>query len=946
MDRSSAQQDLEIHGACEHNLKNVTLTLPSRSLIVITGVSGSGKSSLAFDTVYAEGQRRYVESLSAYARQFLDLMPKPKIERIQGLSPAIAIRQKTISRNPRSTVGTLTEIYDYLRLLFARVGVPHSPKTGQPIQAHSVDQIVDKVLSFAAGTHLQLLSPWIRQRKGSHEKSLRELERQGFEKIRIDQSWTTLEDRPTLDGKKHHSIDINIDEWTVPASLDEDFGQRVRRGIDLALKWGEGLCVLETRDQPPITLSTHHTCWESNFSLPSVEPRLFSFNSPEGACPECKGLGVLLSFDETKIIPDHQLPLEKAIDPWTKTWQSYYSQILTCWAQHHKVDVHKPFAYLPSDLQKALLYGTDPTVIPMVIHDSGHTYRFSKPFEGIIPGLERRWKKAENPEPSPYQTESPCQKCAGYRLSPQALCVQISGRHIGHIAQMSIQDLVPWTETALESLSPSLHKVSQPIGKEIRSRLQFLCHVGVGYLNLDRMAQTLSGGESQLIRLASQIGSGLQGVLYVLDEPSIGLHQRDNAQLIKTMKHLRDLGNTVLVVEHDEDMIRHADHVIDMGPKAGHAGGHVVAQGTVHEVIQHPTSLTGSYLRRDMRVTTASAQNRRSSSRMLTLRGATSHNLKNITAQIPLGVMTTITGVSGSGKSSLVTETLAPALHAALQKPAVFHGPHWSHIEGLEGIEKVIDIDQNPIGRTPRSNPATYTGIFSHIRTWFSQLPEARVRGYGPGRFSFNVKGGRCEACEGAGSLKMTMHFLPDMYVTCDACHGARYTQDTLKIQHKGHSIADVLNLTVEEALDFFHAIPSIRNKLQTLHSVGLGYISLGQSATTFSGGEAQRMKLSKELSRKALGQTFYILVEPTTGLHFDDTRRLLDILQRLVDQGHTVLVVEHNLDVVQASDWVIDLGPEGGQKGGTIIDTGTPEAIAERQRGPTGVFLHQALSS
>ncbi|MFD1883858.1 excinuclease ABC subunit UvrA [Paracoccus pacificus] len=945
------QKYIEVRGAREHNLKNVDMDIPRDKLVVITGLSGSGKSSLAFDTIYAEGQRRYVESLSAYARQFLDMMGKPDVDHISGLSPAISIEQKTTSKNPRSTVGTVTEIYDYLRLLFARAGTPYSPVTGLPIEAQQVQDMVDRVMAMAPGTRAYLLAPIVRDRKGEYRKEFLELRKQGFQRIKVDGQFHDLDEPPVLDKKFRHDIDVVVDRLVVAEGIETRLADSFRTALDLA----DGIAVLETApaegegDPERITFSENFACPVSGFTIPEIEPRLFSFNAPYGACPVCDGLGVELFFDDRLIVPDQSLSIAQgAIAPWAKSKSAYMTQTINALAKHYGFDKKTPWKDLPESVRELFLRGSGTEEIKFRFDDAGRVYEVSRVFEGVIPNMERRLRETDSAwvreEFERYQNNRPCHACNGYRLKPEALAVKIAGNHIGQVVELSIREALDWIEKAPASLSKQKNEIAAAILKEIRERLGFLVNVGLDYLTLSRAAGTLSGGESQRIRLASQIGSGLTGVLYVLDEPSIGLHQRDNDRLLTTLQGLRDQGNSVLVVEHDEDAIRHADYVFDMGPGAGVHGGAVVAKGTPAEIAANPDSLTGQYLSGAREIAVPKTR-RKGNGKMLTVVGATGNNLKNVTAEFPLGKFTAVTGVSGGGKSTLTIETLfktaSMRLNGARQTPAPCQT-----IKGLELLDKVIDIDQRPIGRTPRSNPATYTGAYTHIRDWYAGLPESKARGYKPGRFSFNVKGGRCEACQGDGVIKIEMHFLPDVYVTCETCKGKRYNRETLEVKFKGKSIADVLDMTVEDALEFFKAVPSIRDKMAALVEVGLGYIKVGQQATTLSGGEAQRVKLSKELSRRATGKTLYILDEPTTGLHFEDVRKLLEVLHSLVDQGNTVVVIEHNLDVIKTADWIIDIGPEGGDGGGEIVATGTPEDVAKVKESHTGRYLAPMLKA
>ncbi len=940
-------KNIEVRGAREHNLKGIDVDIPRDQLVVITGLSGSGKSSLAFDTIYAEGQRRYVESLSAYARQFLDMMEKPDVDHISGLSPAISIEQKTTSKNPRSTVGTVTEIYDYMRLLFARAGTPYSPATGQPIEAQQVQDMVDRIMTMEEGTRGYLLAPIVRDRKGEYKKEFLELRKQGFQRVKVDGEFYELDEPPTLDKKFRHDIDVVVDRLVVREGMETRLADSLRTALDLA----DGIAVLETApregDPERITFSENFACPVSGFTIPEIEPRLFSFNAPFGACPDCDGLGVELFFDERLVVPDQTLKLyDGALAPWRKGKSPYFLQTIEAIARHYEFDKNTPWKDLPPKVQQVFLRGSGDEEIQFRYDEGGRVYQVTRSFEGVIPNMERRYRETDSAwireEFERYQNNRHCGSCEGYRLRPEALAVKIAGLHVGQVVQMSIKEALAWVEDAPNHLSVQKNEIARAILKEIRERLGFLNNVGLEYLTLSRSSGTLSGGESQRIRLASQIGSGLTGVLYVLDEPSIGLHQRDNDRLLGTLKNLRDQGNTVIVVEHDEEAIREADYVFDIGPGAGVHGGQVVSKGTPEQIASDAASMTGQYLAgtREIAVPT---ERRKGNKKRVSVVKATGNNLKNVTADFPLGKFVCVTGVSGGGKSTLTIETLfktaSMRLNGARQTPAPCET-----IKGLEHLDKVIDIDQRPIGRTPRSNPATYTGAFTPIRDWFAGLPEAKARGYKPGRFSFNVKGGRCEACQGDGVIKIEMHFLPDVYVTCETCKGARYNRETLEIKFKGKSIADVLDMTVEDAQEFFKAVPSIRDKMDALARVGLGYIKVGQQATTLSGGEAQRVKLSKELSKRSTGRTLYILDEPTTGLHFEDVRKLLEVLHELVDQGNTVVVIEHNLDVVKTADHIIDIGPEGGDGGGEIVATGTPEDVAAVERSHTGRYLKQML--
>ena len=936
---------IRIRGARQHNLKNLDLDIPRDTLTVITGLSGSGKSSLAFDTIYAEGQRRYVESLSAYARQFLQLMQKPDVDSIEGLSPAISIEQKTTTHNPRSTVGTVTEIHDYMRLLWARVGVPYSPATGLPIEAQTVSQMVDRVLAMPEGTRLLLLAPIARGKKGEFRKELAEFQRRGFERVKINGKLYQIAEAPKLDKKLKHDIEVVVDRIVVRDGIM----QRLADSFETALGLADGIAYAENADGGERTVfSSRFACPVSGFTIEEVEPRLFSFNSPHGACPTCDGLGTESFFDAQLVVPQDDVALKDgAIMPWTGASSPYYDQTLQSLAAHFKVKMTTAWQELPDRVRNAILLGTGDEVVTLHYKDGLRAYEVKKPFEGVIANLERRFRETDNPwvreDLSRYQAERPCAACAGHRLKPQSLAVKVAGQHIGETSAMAIHRARDWFARVEETLTPQRRDIARRILREINDRLQFLVDVGLDYLSLARSSTTLSGGESQRIRLASQIGSGLTGVLYVLDEPSIGLHQRDNERLLVTLRRLRDLGNTVLVVEHDEDAIRSADYLVDIGPAAGKGGGQLVAQGKPAEVAANPASLTGQYLSGQRRIEIPEKRRKIDPKRQLRVVGASGNNLRRLNAALPLGTFTCVTGVSGGGKSTLVIETLYKAAARRLMGAAEVPAPH-DRIEGLDHLDKIIDIDQSPIGRTPRSNPATYTGLFAPIRDWFSELPESRARGYKPGRFSFNVKGGRCEACQGDGVIKIEMHFLPDVYVTCDTCKGKRYNRETLDVKFRGKSISDVLDMTVEEAEEFFAAVPSIREKLSVLRKVGLGYIHLGQQATTLSGGEAQRIKLSKELSRRATGRTLYILDEPTTGLHFEDVRKLLEVLHALVDTGNTVVVIEHNLEVIKTADWVLDLGPEGGEGGGKLVAEGTPEDIAAVAESHTGRFLAPLL--
>jgi excinuclease ABC subunit A len=934
-------EELVVHGAREHNLKDVTVRLPRHALVCITGLSGSGKSSLAFDTIYAEGQRRYVESLSAYARQFLQMMEKPDVDSIDGLSPAISIDQKTTSRNPRSTVGTVTEIYDYLRLLYARVGRPHCPVCGRPIAGQSLEQIVDQVLRLEDGTRFTVNAPVVRDRKGEYKDVLEELRRDGFTRVKVDGEQRLLEDPIELDKKFKHTIEVVVDRLR----MKPDLRTRLAQSIETAVALADGLVVIDVEEGEPMTFSENFACPEHGVSLPELQPRIFSFNSPHGACPRCTGLGAQQEIDPDLLVPDPSLSIgEGALVPWSVGNSSFYESVIQAIADRYEIDLDKPWTELPEEQQRLFLYGTNgERVYVQYRNRMGRKRSYMLAFEGIVPSLERRYKETDSSQQreriEEYMSFRPCPACGGARLKPEVLAVTVGDRNIHEFTQMSVSRAIEFVD------SLELTEVERLIGarilKEIRERLMFLDNVGVGYLQLDRAAATLSGGEAQRLRLATQIGSQLVGVLYILDEPSIGLHQRDQARLIATLERLRDLGNTVLVVEHDEQMMRAADHLVDIGPGAGEHGGHVVAEGPAEKVARMGESITGQFLSGKRQI--AVPERREEDNGSFFVRGASMHNLKDIDVEFPVGKLICVTGVSGSGKSTLVNEIVYKALANRLHRMRVKPGAHDS-VDGIERYDKVIDIDQSPIGRTPRSNPATYTDLFTSIRDLYSLTPEAKVRGYKPGRFSFNVRGGRCETCKGDGTIKIEMHFLPDVYVPCETCHGRRYNRETLEVRFKGKSIADVLEMSVEEALRFFAKIPKLRRRLQTLHDVGLDYIKLGQPATTLSGGEAQRVKLAKELSKVATGRTLYILDEPTTGLHFADVEKLLEVLQKLVDAGNTVLVIEHNLDVIKQADWMVDLGPEGGEAGGEVVAVGTPEEVADAEDSYTGRFLREVL--
>ena len=942
---------IRVRGAREHNLKNINVDIPRGQLVVLTGLSGSGKSSLAFDTIYAEGQRRYVESLSAYARQFLELMGKPDVDLIEGLSPAISIEQKTTSKNPRSTVGTVTEIHDYMRLLWARVGVPYSPATGLPIESQTVSMMVDKIMALPEGSRLYLLAPVVQRRKGEYRKEIAEWQRAGFQRLKIDGEFYPIEDAPTLDKKFNHDIDVVVDRVVTKAGME----QRLADSLETALRLADGVAYAEWADAKDgvkperILFSERFACPVSGFTISEIEPRLFSFNNPFGACPACDGLGQKLTFDAELVVPDRDKTLHKgAIAPWGRgPATNLYTQTLQALARHYGFSLDKPWHELEMKAQDVILNGTGPEKIKFTYDDNARKYEVTKPFEGVLPNLTRRWRETDSAwvreELGRYQSETPCETCNGARLKPEALAVKIAGCNIATVSSLSIKHAREWFEAVEATLTPQRVEIARRILKEINDRLRFLNDVGLDYLNLARASGTLSGGESQRIRLASQIGSGLTGVLYVLDEPSIGLHQRDNTRLLASLRGLRDLGNSVLVVEHDEEAILTADHVIDMGPAAGIHGGEIIAEGKPADIMAEPRSITGQYLLGTREIAVPSSRRKFDKKKVLRVSGARGNNLKHVTGEIPVGTFTCIAGVSGGGKSTFTIETLYKAAARRLNNASDAPAPY-DRIEGLELFDKVIDIDQSPIGRTPRSNPATYTGAFQPIRDWFAGLPESKARGYGPGRFSFNVKGGRCEACQGDGLIKIEMHFLPDVYVTCDVCKGRRYNRETLEILFRGKSIADVLDMTVEEAADFFKAVPPIRDKMETLKQVGLGYVKVGQQATTLSGGEAQRVKLSKELSKRATGRTLYILDEPTTGLHFEDIKKLLEVLHELVEQGNTVVVIEHNLDVVKTADWLLDFGPEGGDGGGEIVAVGTPEEVAANPASWTGRYLAEIL--
>ena len=946
-----------IKGAKEHNLKNISLEIPKDKFVVITGLSGSGKSSLAFDTIYAEGQRRYVESLSSYARQFLDKMKKPKVDLIEGLSPAISIEQKNTSKNPRSTVATVTEIYDYMRVLFARAGTPYSPFTGKPIKSQSVAEIVDKIKNLPKKNTIYLLAPIVRGRKGEYKKEIASYKRRGFQRIKVDGAYYNIDEFPELNKKIKHEISIVVDRIIINNNL----GNRLAEGVESALNLSNGLLFVEYENETipkkyrkieKIIFSSKFACPESGFTIEEIEPRLFSFNSPYGACEECEGIGINLNVDANLVIPNNKKSLaDGAIEPWAKSTTLYYAQTLASLSKHYKFSLQEPWKKLSKEMKDVILFGSNDEEIKFNYDDGYEKYSTKKTFEGVINNLERRYLETESEwkreEISQYQSESDCEKCKGMRLKDEALCVKIDDLNISEVTKKSISEVKKWFSDLSNKLGEKEKKISQHILKEINERLDFLLNVGLDYLTLSRESGTLSGGESQRIRLASQIGSGLTGVLYVLDEPSIGLHQKDNVKLINALKRLRDLGNTVIVVEHDTETIENADHIIDLGPDAGINGGNIVAQGELETILKNENSITGNYLSKKKSIHIPNKRRLAKNGRFLEILGATGNNLKNINLKIPLGTFTCVTGVSGSGKSTLLIHTLYNALNLMLNNNKSRKLPKpFKNYKGVELIDKIIDIDQSPIGRTPRSNPATYTGAFGPIRDWFANLPESKARGYKVGRFSFNVKGGRCESCEGDGVITYEMHFLPDVYIACDVCKGSRYNRETLEIKYKDKNIADILNMTVDEGCDFFVNIPSIRTKLLTLKKVGLGYIKIGQQATTLSGGEAQRIKLAKELSKRSTGRTMYILDEPTTGLHAHDIKKLLEILQTFVVQGNTVVVIEHNLDVIKTADWIIDMGPDGGVNGGQIIAEGNPEKISEISSSYTGNFLKNIINT
>ena len=948
------KQFLKVRGANEHNLKNVDIDIPKDQLIVMTGVSGSGKSSLAFDTIYAEGQRRYVESLSAYARQFLQMMQKPDVESIEGLSPAISIEQKSTNKNPRSTVGTVTEIYDYMRLLWARIGVPYSPATGLPIESQTVSQMVDKIFKKENDSKIYLLAPIVRGRKGEYRKEFIELRKKGFQRLRINDEFYDIEDIPVLDRYKKHYIEVVVDRLVIKKSTEEDnkdLLQRLADSIEITLQLSDGLLyTLDVDSNEKEVFSSNFSCPESGFTIDEIEPRIFSFNNPAGACDKCDGLGNAVAFDLDLVVPDQNITFrDGAIAPWSVNTSKLYIQTLESLGRHYKFNIDDKFSDIPEETKQKILYGSGDDKIEIIYNDGTRVFKSNKAFEGIIPNLIRRLKESESKwvkeELGRYQSDKDCEKCNGKRLKLETLCVKINEHDIADVSRLTIEEAREWFLSLNQVLNEQELAISKQVLKEINDRLGFLTSVGLSYLSISRNSGTLSGGESQRIRLASQIGSGLSGVLYVLDEPSIGLHQRDNERLLHTLQKLRDLGNTVIVVEHDEEAILIADHVIDIGPGAGINGGKIIAQGTPKEVKENKNSITGNYLSGIKSIAIPKSRRKINPNKNITLRGASGNNLQDIDVEFPLGILTCVTGVSGGGKSTLVIQTLQRSLSKILNGNSSIPSPYKS-ISGISQIDKIIDIDQSPIGRTPRSNPATYTGAFNHIRDWFAGLPEAKARGYLPGRFSFNVKGGRCEVCQGDGVIKIEMHFLPDVYVQCDQCKGKRYNRETLEVKWRDKSISDVLDMTVSEGTELFKAVPLIHEKLETLERVGLGYIKIGQRSTTLSGGEAQRIKLAKELSRKGTGRTIYILDEPTTGLHFHDIKKLLEVMQELVDNGNTMIVIEHNLDVIKTADHVIDLGPEGGDKGGYIVAKGTPEEVSKVKESHTGIFLKKLLNS